>query len=665
MSARKLLTYLITALILLSCLIAAGAATYFPVILKSQIKEAFAGLGFSEIEIGKVAIGKNEIVFSDIKFDEDGFSTLQTISATFDWQTISTQGKLNNIHIEGMTLTSILESSGAFSLAGWSMPAFEPFAMPAKSITFKDIILDIDTIHGALRFQSEGSGIVDKKGNVDIQALVWGEQNQIQIKTMWNGSVAPDGSWALDCEIQEGRLNLTDITASRLGGWVSMGLESIESPVKIGGQLVAGMLTFGVLPLQNVSAVINGTPEDYQIIVNGSGGGTHSLNFQIEFGKSLDGFFGQGNVDILNAADLATFITAKEQLDSVSPASIYLSALPPLTLELTYLTDQSRGMMHHPVAIEIHNKQRTFTASSLLELDLQKKALLGTIQIPETSLIELGKTFSLKPITGLTLVNGSIAVSGNYFMDFQIPQPVLEGPVKIYISDLSAENADLAITGVNSEIILAKLHPLSTEGKQYVHIQNFTSGITLSKGIISFDIKDQTSVALSNMEADFGGGKVSLDPVYINDGKLPSAFSISLNDLVLSEIIKLARLDKNLRVTGTLDGLLKVNRTADTIFIEEGIIKTDSPGGHIAYTPEDYPPFLQGEDQRLQVVRSAITQFDYNELSLQFSGPLAGEMQARFEAKGYNRDIFGNRPIHLNLNMEGPIPILLKGTTNY
>ncbi len=667
MKIGKFLIFLFAGFVFVACLLTATASFYFPAILKYQLKEAFAGLGFTDIEIGKIVIGENKIIFSDITLDNDGFSTLKSISVTYNWQTVTTEGKFDNLHLDGMTLTAILESNGDFSMAGWSIPAFEPFVMPVKTISFSNIILDVDTIHGAIRFQSEGNGIVDDKGNADIQALVWGEQNQLQIKSTFNGSFNPNGTWALDCQIDEGRLNLTDITASRLGGWISMGMQEPSGQIRLGGQLAAGMLSFGSMPFQNVVAVLNGTPQAYRIIVDGTGGGSRSLNFHIEFGEEKNTFFGQGRINVGNSADLASFITASTLSDSVSPVTLYIAALPPMTVNLAYLDDQSKGKMHHPIFLELSDQNNLINMSSLIEIDLQKKALLGSFSLPRTSLPDISRTIPLAKIAGFDITKGYIKADGHYFIDFQAENPSLEGPLEIELTDIAGGNDKLQISGLGGKMNFSTLKPLISSGKQTITIETINSILPLSKGRITYDLKGDGNLNLDGASAVFAGGKIMLSPMQISFGSpstdLPA--TIKFEKIDLTKFAELTGLDKSVSITGKLNGEVSLNTAKNKIEIRNGLLRTHPPGGHIRYNPETYPAFLSGNDTRMEIVRGAITYFDYDEISIKFSGPLFGEMQAGMEARGYNRKVFGDRPVHLNLNLEGALPVLLTGTTNY
>ncbi len=648
---------------------AAGMAAYLPAILRSQVKDAFRGLGFADIRIGQVKAHSNTIVFSDIDLDKDGFSTLAEISVTFDPQTIFRTGRLDELSIDGMTLTALLETDGGFSMAGWSPPEFEPFLMPVNSISFDNIVLDIDTMQGALRLRSEGNGVVGKDGTVDIQGTVSGDQNQLQISSSWNGSFAPDGAWILDCQINRGRINFTDITASRIGGWISMGMESIQSPVRIGGQVVAGKLGFGPVPLQNVSAIVKGTPDDYRIILNAYGGGTKKLELNAEFGKTDNTYFGDAKVNTPGGPELLDLISAIKQQDTVQDimpgTETFLLFIPAMEIDFSYIKEKSPRTMHYPVRMEIRDVTNSINVFSKIDFDLQKKTVSGSIKLLPVHLPDANKTFSLEKLAGINITKGIFQAAGEFFIDLQQEIPAMEGPLELSIEDLSISSHSLHIENVNTRTILSNLAPPETDKTQKITIERITSGIDLSNGEISFRIHDFDNLEVTGIKAEFAGGSISLSPVDIQKNRPPARFTINLDNLDLAELAHIAGINDRIVITGTLNGKIQMERKSGKIRIIEGILESGKSGGQIIYQPDEYPAFLSGEDERFEILRNAFTSFDYDELEFVFKGLLQDEMQANLTARGYNRKTFGNRPLHIELNLEGAIPLLLRTTTNY
>ncbi len=655
---RKTLVFLTIFLILCAGLIALAAYFLLPGYLESQLKTAFRDLGFRHVEIGRIEQKGTLYTFSEITLDEDGFSIVGRIQAAFDWPTLIKTQKLNTLSFEDMTLTAILESDGSFSLSGWAPPELKPVIVPVHTINFNGIKLDLDTIHGALRFECKGQALTTPDDSLDIQAAIWGRQAQATIDTRWNASVETNGNWFADMELREGKLELTDIRASRLGGWISLG-GTLGGLNKTGGQLLAGSLTIGSLPLQNLTATLDGTPDAYEIILDGHAAGAPGLTFQSSFGKNENGVFGHGIVRSSRSADLISLFRSLGHMDETIISS-YLGLLPPATMEVTYKPEEGANRWNHVFDIVAQDQSKGLVIKSRLDLDLQKKAVHGSLNVKPTDVRALSRVIPIDKLTGFTAREGNLFASGRYVVDLNSKDPAIEGPLVINLNDIGIENETASVTGLNGEIEFSSLRPLATKGAQKLTSKTIEAGATLENGEILFRVDKTDELFIDGATFDFDESRLSIAPISFRQNKPLAPLRIELSGMDLQRLAE--RLgSKDFRMSGLLDGTLQILFDENNVVIQEGTLKNRAPG-FIKYAPEKYPKFLAGTDTRMQTVRDALKQFEYDTLSLNVEGPISGEMHALMEAKGKNPAIFGQRPIHLNLELEGAIPALL--TTN-
>jgi hypothetical protein len=108
---------------------------------------------------------------------------------------------------------------------------------------------------------------------------------------------------------------------------------------------------------------------------------------------------------------------------------------------------------------------------------------------------------------------------------------------------------------------------------------------------------------------------------------------------------------------------MTVSKSGKVLLINQGHI-ANLEDGYISYLPDQYPDALAGEDMRLQTVRDALTDFRFHDLQADISGPVSGELKVSLQAKGTNKKLFDERPIHFNLNLEGPLAPLAKSFFN-
>ncbi len=653
---KRLIAICAAVFIILAVIGASAAALFVPEILRFQISAAFKGLGFQNIRIEAVRVAGDAVTFEDITLDADGFSGIDKISVNFKIADVVSTGKFNTLTLEGATLTALLNTDGSFALAGWSEPEFEPFEVPVKRILLNDVILDIDTLQGILRFETNGEAAVTRDGHVELQARTSGDQKQAQINTLWNGLFQTDGAWSLDAEILKGRIDYAGLTGARLGGWVSMGQESLDKPFVYGGQLTAGKLSFGPLPLLNVTAAIEGENDYYNIVLDALAAGTQGMSLHADFGQRETNFFGTANIRTLYPQDLPGFLTAAGLIEKAGQA-VALSLVPPLKLDVTYLSDQSRHAMHHPLDIALSDNAENFRLEAAVETDLRKKFVRGSLSLEETPLQNLNALLPGQLLANLSFTDGTIALEGNFFSDLQIDTPVIEGPLSIKINGAGINADQVAVKGLSGELSFATLNPLATAEPQTLTYDGIESLIALTNGRARFSLTPEGQIKLHTFRGGFAGGAVSLAPVTYDPVQgAPDTVTLRISELDMAQLVELSQVE-DLKVTGKLSGNATFSTDPDNFSVTDGRLENSGPGV-IHYNPDDYPPFLEGQDQRMQIVRDAVTRFEYDELTLDFSGAVNGDMDARLHAKGFNRALFGDRPIHLNLNMEGAVPAL-------
>ncbi len=158
------------------------------------------------------------------------------------------------------------------------------------------------------------------------------------------------------------------------------------------------------------------------------------------------------------------------------------------------------------------------------------------------------------------------------------------------------------------------------------------------------------------------GGQVELAPFSVSSGfqgTPPLDLSMSLQDINMAELAKLADVE-GLKAKGTLNGTIPLTVSDKGIVFDAGAVQSKGEGT-FSYTPTSFPPSLQGDDERMQTVRQALSDFHFTNFSVDLSGAVNGKMKTTFKAEG-NSPVFGDRPIHLNLNLDGDLGSVIQQT---
>ena len=183
----------------------------------------------------------------------------------------------------------------------------------------------------------------------------------------------------------------------------------------------------------------------------------------------------------------------------------------------------------------------------------------------------------------------------------------------------------------------------------------------LTDGDVTYDIAGEDALIKTNKtKITIAGGTIDVSPlaIHTNDQKeTPLTASLAVHSVDMGKLAKMADV-KGLSAKGRLSGTVPMVYSKDGIVIGEGNLKSDG-SGTFAYTPDEFPPSLQGDDERMKTVRQTLSDFRFTKFSVNMSGSLDDKMKTTLAAEGVN-PAFGERPIHLNLNLDGDLGAVLR-----
>lgn len=185
----------------------------------------------------------------------------------------------------------------------------------------------------------------------------------------------------------------------------------------------------------------------------------------------------------------------------------------------------------------------------------------------------------------------------------------------------------------------------------------------LTSGSATYTPQNQeTNIQLEKTEFQIAGGKITSSPFTLqlkNSEIAPLALTLSVQSVNMTELSQLADID-GLSVEGYLSGTIPLTYSDKGIVFGDGVLTSDSDG-LFAYKPANFPPSFQGDDERMQIVRDALSNFKFSKLSFDVSGAFDKKMKTTLTAEGKNPAL-GDRPIKLNLNLDGDLGAVIKQT---
>ncbi len=188
------------------------------------------------------------------------------------------------------------------------------------------------------------------------------------------------------------------------------------------------------------------------------------------------------------------------------------------------------------------------------------------------------------------------------------------------------------VDNVSGEIVFTDLLNLTTAPDQVVQIGSVNPGIEALGGEVIFTMVNATTVDIKGGSWPFMGGELILRPTtftYGSDGGQSYVFEL----IALDAASFVAQMElTNLGATGTFDGTIPIYFDPEgNGFIQGGLLISRAPGGNVAYVGElTYEDLGVMGNYAFQTLRS----LDYNQMSVELNGSLAGEIVTNFQIDG-------------------------------
>jgi hypothetical protein len=298
------------------------------------------------------------------------------------------------------------------------------------------------------------------------------------------------------------------------------------------------------------------------------------------------------------------------------------------------------------------------TAGSLVKLSLTGQS--AKLDMPATELGEAGADL-LRLAPGLTTtaskLSGTLAVS----LSADWSGPALRSSGNLTLKDTGATTPNFTVEGLDGAITLTSLSPLSTAESQVLTMRRLVAGLPLTDGRITFDLNRHNRLNIADAHWTLAGGRVGTYGQQLDLYGPDQNLGLVVKGVDLAELLKLANVN-GLSAEGTVEGAIPLRRIKDIIRIEHGVLQTRAPGV-IRYDPAETPSFLQGRPgEGTAILRDALKDFHYQQLSLTIDGLLGGEEQIKLKLNGANPALYGGVPVALNVNLSGALDSIARSS---
>ena len=319
---------------------------------------------------------------------------------------------------------------------------------------------------------------------------------------------------------------------------------------------------------------------------------------------------------------------------------------------------RATGGLHHPGS-------GTLVTDVNIEHQLSSGTGHAILDVPG---LAFGPNFQPDQLTRLTegvvaLVNGTVRGQGR--IDWS------SGGKVTSTGDFSTRNMDLAapfgpVTGLSTSIHFTNLLEMESAPHQVATAASINPGITVTDGVIHYQLLPHNLVRVERGEWPFMGGRLILHETVLNFGS-PSAKRLTFELQGFNAKMFIDSLGfQGVELTGTFDGVLPMIFDENGGRIVGGRLDSRPPGGRLHYTGTKPKGLVAGTAVNL------LSDIRYQSMIIRLDGDLAGEFATRLTVDqvslgpshgllaGLVRSAFSKLPIRLNVNINAPFRALIQ-----
>lgn len=630
---------------ILLLIIIGGLAMVSGHFVKPLLELAIRSSGFPKANIESVSVIPNGLLIEAVNLDPDGFSTVEAAQITGSWTDIILHKRVSALTLKNVELSGELDDQGQFVIAGWDASLNSPSSTPGmllENINIDGLTIDFETPQGAIRVEGKLSLQSAADGTRNFQASAWGKQKQLSLNVSANGKILSDGEWHADVELLEGRLDMGAIKGSRANGKVAL-QKKVDSSLTYSGQIAAGGIRINDIPFQDFNVTFDSAKLEI-----------------LQFHTSPTGYDGielAGRIFSEPALTLELSGTIKDidqmsaLLDRPKDDFVWLSEADPLAFKvMTPVQTLSAPKVEMNWSLTAGSVNQTFSGTAVYESETQK--LDGTLKPVTLSGATLTSLLPLKTNYEVDVTGGTLDAGGTFSTNVAEKPLKISGLLTVKGSGLSGTWKEYPFTNLNGAAKLTQLLPWQMDKDQSITVDTVGTGVNLTNGKMTFGGSQTGGFSVAAASFDVAGGKVSAAPFTWKTDAKENPVTVNIENINLATLAQTTDTDGFI-ADGTLNGTIPLVFTPQGLMFKTGKITTTTPG-QFKYTPKAYPAALQGEDTRMQTVRTALSDFRYTSFEVEVDGPLNGDMKATLKATGKN-PAFADRPINLNINLEGAL----------
>ena len=174
----------------------------------------------------------------------------------------------------------------------------------------------------------------------------------------------------------------------------------------------------------------------------------------------------------------------------------------------------------------------------------------------------------LKDVTGTVALDGSLRWGASDRIDADLA---------LLVENLAFTAGPARFSRVDGVIRIDQLWPLTTPPGQQLAVGLLDLGLPLTRGLVTFQLRPDQTLAVERLRWSFAGGTVSAAPFRVGSASPDIMVTLTADGLDLAQLFALTKLD-GLSGEGTIHGTLPLRISGNEAVIEGGELETGGTG---------------------------------------------------------------------------------------
>lgn len=241
---------------------------------------------------------------------------------------------------------------------------------------------------------------------------------------------------------------------------------------------------------------------------------------------------------------------------------------------------------------------------------------------------------------------------------------IVTSTAQVDLAQIGGHYNKVIFSGVNAEMALTLDKGIASSKTAKLHVAVLDVGLPVQNIKAQFTLMPHPGellpvIKMQKVSANLLGGKAFSGPFDLDFARNKNEFVVQLEHIDLDKIMQLEQ-QEGLQGSGLLDGQLPISLSREGIAVENGQLAVRAPGGVIRYTPTPKVANLAQTNPSVNMVVDALRNFHYQVMSIHSDYKTKGDLNLQVHIEGRNPDWQAGKPVHLNLNLQENIPVLLR-----